>query len=120
MNPSDTVPYITYPIGDTETKFQKLSIDDIFNKILPADRKQRKTAMVENLKLAGVTGSEAYGELQGFDEEVPTFDDFIRYANTPQGQLHIVTHAYGAANPEAKTFSPSIDEIRGAWHKIAE
>lgn len=105
MNPAESTPTFTHPIESTgkEETFAKLSLDDVFCSILPAEAKRRKLELLANLKLAEATREEIAAELQQHDDDAEGagMPDFIAMCDKPRGKLAVIKYAYDKATPAA-------------------
>jgi hypothetical protein len=61
----------------------------------------RRERMVENLKLAGVTGESLYAELEAFDVEPPSYSAWVQYVNSEDGQNDLHLRGLRRLNPSA-------------------
>jgi hypothetical protein len=94
-----TQPDVKRRIGDTDCTFKLLTAYDRAE-LLRADLAERQAAwksqraeLVENLKLAEITGAQAFTELENFRESAPqsvTEQDWIDYVNDPTKEVLIL------------------------------
>jgi hypothetical protein len=97
-----TQPDVKRRIGDTDCTFKLLTAYDraeLLRAVL-AERqaawKAQRAELVENLKLAEITGAQAFTELENFREQSPqsvTEQDWIHYVNDPTKEPAIFTAA---------------------------
>ncbi len=106
MTPAESSPAFEHAIASTgkaET-FAKLSLDDIFCKILPKELERLKARKLANLKTVGATREEMLAELEAFDQDHESLDtgDLIAMVNPYAGKAQVIAFAYSKVNPDAK------------------
>jgi hypothetical protein len=73
MHPSETAFTFKVTVESTgkEEHFAKLSIDDVFLDLFPAWLKEKKAALLDNLRVSGAMADRELvaGELESFDEK---------------------------------------------------
>lgn len=101
MTPEDNSPTATISINGNPVIFSKLSLDDVYVKILGEQKKLRKKELIENLKLMEIPKEEWLDTLRDFDEETVEMDQFIKLVNSGAGKLMLTDFAWKKANPDA-------------------
>jgi hypothetical protein len=71
-------------------------------------RVARKQKLIENLKLAGITGEQMFTELEAFDGEYPetaSEQDWITFVNDPLNEVSILVRSLNTYGPEAESIA---------------
>src|ERR1017187_2324223 len=118
MTPENTLPYVVYEVAGKEERWKKLSINDIYLHLLPAEKKRRKDKMIENLKLIGATPDQMFSELERFEDQSLDFDDYIKLLNSIPGAISIVQYAY--EGDKSQPLDLSITDVVAIIRKLCE
>lgn len=120
MTPEDNSPTVSHPVSGNDVTFAKLSLDDVYVQILGEKKKERKRLLIENLKLMEIPKEQWLEELQVFDEEPVTMDQFIRFSNDGPGRIALAKYTWHKAHPEATDVMPVMteDEMYGLVRKV--
>jgi len=106
--------YAIRAIAGEEVKFHKLTPYDRAE-ILRTLKKQRRAEMLEDLKTAGASPDQTYGELRQFDAKPYGHGEFLDYVDTSEGRLDVLKMALraslnGSTEEKLRQFTPTMQE----------